>query len=97
MQEGAREGGRTRTGTRRTNEDRTELLRWRLGPSHSALFSLLERTNLFVQLRDEALEILELAGRSHGVSVYVGDGKREENWAREGGQRHRRATLAWEA
>jgi hypothetical protein len=72
-----------RTGAGRTNEDGTELLCWRPGPLHGVLCSVLERVNLFVQLRDETLEVLELVGRCH----FVSEG---EKWAggRGGGERH---------
>lgn len=55
--------GRTRAG--RTDEDGAQLLGGCLAPD-SVLCSLLERVNLVVQLRDKALEVLELVGRCHG-------------------------------
>ena len=55
-----------RTGAGRTDEDGAELLCWRLG-LHGVLCSVLERVNLFVQLRNKTLEVLELVGGCHCV------------------------------
>ena len=57
-----------RTGAGGSDEDGAELLCWRLGPLDGVRFSLLEHLNLFVQLRNEAFEVLELVGRRHSVS-----------------------------
>lgn len=75
----------TRTSARRSDEDRAKLLRGRLGPLRNRLCSLLEHANLFVQLRDETLEVLNLAGRCHFASRDMGDEKWDEKWG--GGRR----------
>ena len=63
----AGEGERTSTGG--TDKDRAELLSGGPGSLRSALFTLLERTNLYVELFNETLEVLELAGRRGGGHV----------------------------
>jgi len=63
--------GRTRTGTGGTNQNGTKLLSRRFVRMCSSLCLLLEHMDLFIQLRDETLQVVELVGGRHCVSVVM--------------------------
>lgn len=65
------------TCTRGTDQDCSELLRWRLGTSDRFLCLSFERVDLLVELRDERLEVLEFVLDGHGECD--GESKRGES------------------